>query len=426
MSEGPTDERPGLRRAIAALEHRDFRLLWVASLVAAIGGQIQGTANLWQIFLLTGSPLHLGLTGLARAVPIIAFSLAGGVIADRFERRKIIMSAQALNGLLAIGLGLLSATGQIEVWHIYLVTFLGATLMALSAPARTAIIASLVPRHHLMNAMALNNITWQATRIGAPALAGTMIVAIGLPYTYGVNGLAHLITFAALGLIYLGPIPTRPRGSPLQNLAEGLAFVRRRSIILALLATDAAATFFGSVQALLPIFADRLEAGATGFGLLSSAEGVGAVLGATVVMSLGDVRYKGFLIVGSILAYCACLVGLALSPWFLVALFFAGGIGLTDSMQATPRNAVIQLITPDALRGRVSAFQHMLTVGMPHLGQGFMGGAAFLLTAPVALISGAAICALVNVGILAGRSDLRARDLGSVPASDAVPVQGRL
>jgi hypothetical protein len=140
---------------------------------------------------------------------------------------------------------------------------------------------------------------------------------------------------------------------------------------------------------------------------------------------LGDIRYKGFLIVGSILAYCACLVGLALSPWFVLTLLIAGGIGLTDSMQATPRNAVIQLITPDALRGRVSAFQHMLTVGMPHLGQGLLGGVASLLTVPVTLILGAGICALVNVGILAGRSDLRARDLGSVLASDVVPVQGR-
>lgn len=139
-------------------------------------------------------------------------------------------------------------------------------------------------------------------------------------------------------------------------------------------------------------------------------------------MWLGDIRYKGFLIVGAILAYCVSLVGFALSPWFWVAALTAGALGLTDAMQATPRNAVIQLVTPDQLRGRVSSFQHMLVMGTPSLGQGFMGGAASLIGPPLALILGAAACAVVNVGILARRSDLRARDLGSVSAPQPAPT----
>lgn len=409
-------DRPGLRRAIVALEYRDFRILFLASLVSALGGTLQQTANMWQLWELTGSPAHLGLQGLARAIPTLVLSLAGGVIADRFDRRKIIMLPHAVNGATALALAALSVGALVEPWHIYAVTLIGSAMMSLSAPARRAIVVNLVPRHHLVNAMALNSSEHQFARIIGPAMAGLLIATVGYPLAYGANAVAHLFTFVALGFIYLGPAPVRPRGNPLQNLMEGLAFVRFRSIILVLLATDSAATFFGAYLVLLPIFADRLGAGATGFGILSAAPGVGAVLGAMVVMWLGDFRYKGYFVVVSILAYCACLVGLALSPWLGVAVLMAGALGLTDSLQATARNAVIQLVTPDELRGRVSSFQHMLTLGMPGLGQGAMGTAAALLGGPLALVAGAAVCAAANVGLLTSRSDLRARDLGGGPS----------
>src|SRR5437763_13966423 len=147
------DERAGLSRAFVALEHRAFRWLFLSSVTSGIGGQLQTVANLWQIYALTGSALHLGLTGLARAVPVILFSLAGGVIADRFDRKKIIMSTQIANGCVALTLGVLSATGLVQVWHIYAATFLNATMMSASAPARRAVLASIVPRGHLVNAM---------------------------------------------------------------------------------------------------------------------------------------------------------------------------------------------------------------------------------------------------------------------------------
>jgi len=389
-----------------------------------MGGQLQQVSNMWQIYALTGSALHLGLTGLARAIPIILFSLAGGVIADRVDRRKIIIFTQAANGALAIVLAVLSAAGLVEVWHIYAVVFLNATLMSVSAPARRALIANLVPRQHLVNAMALNTSLHQIDRIIAPAIAGILIALFGLAVTYGANGAAHFITAASLGLIALGPMPARPRGSPLRNLLEGLSFIRARSIILVLLATDAAAMLFGSYQVLLPIVADSTGAGAAGFGLLSSAPAVGGLIGALIVMYLGDFPYKGRLIVGAILAYCCCLAALALSPWFGLAFVVAVGLGLTDSMQAAPRNAIIQLMCPDELRGRVSSFQHMLVTGMPALGQGLMGGAAGVVGGPIALVAGAIMCAAINIAILVRRRDLRARELG-VPSARA-PISGRV
>jgi len=417
-------EPSGLTRGFVALQHRSFRWLFLSSITSGIGGQLQNTANLWQIFALTGSPVHLGLTGLVRAIPIIFFSLIGGVIADRFDRRKIIIATQASNGIVAITLGILSFTGLVEVWHIYAATFLNATLMSASAPARRAVIASIVPRHHLMNAMALNSSVQQIDRIIAPSLGGILIAVFGLPLTYVVNGSAHFITACALGFISLGPVQARPQGSPLRNLLEGLAFVQQRRIILVLLLTDVVAMLFGSYQVLLPILADRFDVGPAGFGFLSSAAAAGSLIAVTIVMYLGDFPYKGRLIAGAVLAYCGFLVALALAPWFGLALLATAGLGFSDSMQASPRNAMIQLMTPDALRGRVSSFQQMLVAGGPALGQGFMGAAAGVVGAPVALIAGASACALIIVVMLVRIPALRARDVGSVaePAPVASPV----
>lgn len=414
-----SEARPGFTRIFSALEHRDYRLLFFSSAVSTVGGQLQGLTNTWQIYTLTGSALQIGLSGVARAVPIIVFSLAGGVIADRFDRRRIILFTQVMNALFALFLGLVTVTGVVEVWHIYLVTFLNASLMAVSSPGRRAIIAGLVPRHHLMNALALNQSIFQLARIIAPSLAGVLIALIGLPVSYFVNGVATLISAVGLIFVRVQPLPERARSSPLHDLAEGLAFIRRRTIILALLGTDLAAMLFGSYQVLLPIFADRFETGAAGFGLLSSSAAIGALVGTAGVLSLGDVKYKGYIIVGAILAYCFALIALAIASWFVLAWLIVFALGFTDAVQSTPRNAVIQLVTPDGLRGRVSSFQNMLVNAGPGMGLGLMGAAAGLLTGPVALVVGAITCAVINIGVLVRSRDLRARDLAMEPAEMA-------
>jgi MFS family permease len=396
-----------------ALEHTAFRLFFLSTVVSGVGGQMQQVSNLWQVYALTNSAVHLGFTGLARAVAIILFSLAGGVIADRFNRKRIIVFAQGFNGLIALALAFLTVSEQIQVWHIYVATFLNASMMATSNPARRAVIAGLVPRHHLVNALALNSIIHQLDRIVAPSLAGILIAGIGLPLSYAVNGSAHFITAVLLCFLALGSLPVRPRLSAFRSLLEGLAFIRFRNIILVLLLTDSVAMLFGSYPVLLPLLAGQFEVGPAGYGLLASAPAIGGFLGAVTVMALGDFPYKGRLIGGAILGYAGFLIMLGLSPTFGMAFVAAVGLGMTDAMQAAPRNAVIQLLSPDELRGRVSSFQSMLAAGVPGLGQGLMGAAAGTLTAPVALVAGALICAAINAGIIARRSDLRARDLGT-------------
>ncbi len=414
-------ERPGLSRAFVALEHRSFRLFFLSTVVSGVGGQMQQVAYLWQVYALTGSAVHLGFTGLARAVAIILFSLAGGVIADRFNRKRIIVFAQGFNGLIAVTLTALTMTELIQVWHIYAATFLNASMMATSNPARRAVIAGLVPRQHLVNALALNSIIHQLDRIVAPSLAGILIAVVGLPLSYAVNGSAHFITAVMLCFLPLGALPVRPHLSAFKSLLEGLEFIRKRNIILVLLLTDSVAMLFGSYPVLLPILAGEFEVGPAGYGLLASAPAIGGFLGAVTIMMLGDFPYKGRLIGGAILAYAGFLILLGLAPTFGIAFVAAVGLGMSDAMQAAPRNAVIQLLSPDELRGRVSSFQSMLAAGVPGLGQGLMGAAAGTLTAHVALVVGALICAAINAGIIVRRPDMRARDLGVAP--DAVDIR---
>jgi MFS family permease len=381
--------------------------------VAGFGSQILRTANMWQVYEMTSSTVHVGLTGLAQGLPILAVSLIGGVIADRVDRRRFIMLTQSLTGLLGLILAGLTAAALIRVWHIYVVTILVSVLTAVNTPARSALIPNLVPARHLLNALALNSTIWQVSNLIGPALAGAGIGVFGLPFTYALNGSLHLITVGALGLMNLGPVPARPRQSPLKSLVEGLSFVRYRSIILVLLGMDVAARFFGSYHALLPVFAREFGFGAQGLGLLMSAPAAGALVGSLAIMSLGDVRYKGLVVCAGILAYCLSLVLLAVSPWFTLSVVATVGLGLFDSFNATPRNGIIQLVTPDELRGRVSSFQSMLTTGPPALGYALSGTLAAIVGTRSALLVGAFTCVVLIVGLVAGRRDLRDRDLGS-------------
>lgn len=398
-------------RPLGALRYRDFRLFYFALVVAALGGQIQSTANMWLIYELTDSPLHVGLTGVARGIPILLFSLMGGIIADRLDRLRLILTTQAILGSLSLSLAALTATGHVRVWHIYLITLLGSTMTALHGPARTAIIPNLVPKEYLLNALSLNSTVWQMSNLLGPALAGTCITLFGLSTTYLIDGTAHAVTLVALLRIRPGEAPTSPPQSVLQSLVEGLSFVRSQSIILVLLVMDSAAMLFGSYRALLPVMARNLGLGAEGLGFLLSAPAAGALVGSAVIMSLENLRYKGLLVVGGILAYCLCLVMLATSSWFPLSLLAAIGLGFSDSLQSIPRNTVIQLMTPNELRGRVSSFQKIITNGAPALGQAQSGALATVLGAPTALAAGALTCAAVTLGMIAARRDLRAADL---------------
>ena len=211
--------------------------------------------------------------------------------------------------------------------------------------------------------------------------------------------------------MHLSSVPGDRHQSALKSLLETFSFIRLQSIVVVLMTMDFAAVYFGTYQVLLPVFARNLGVGPEGLGLLLSAPGAGALLGAAVIMMLGNVRYRGLLIACGVIAYSASLVVFATSPWFLLSLLMATALGFFDSVQSVPRNAIIQSITPDGLRGRVASFKRMLTMGAPTLGEGQAGVIAAMIGAPLTLILGSIVTTTIIAVILGLRRDLRRADL---------------
>ncbi|MEX2446222.1 MAG: MFS transporter [Dehalococcoidia bacterium] len=403
---------PRLSNALASLAFVDYRRFAASLLLTSLGAQLVQTAVLWHVYEVTGSALLLGLTGLARAAPHIVLSMAGGVVADRVDRVRLIQAGQVANAILIALLALVTLTDAVETWHLYVATFLNSAFTAVTTPARTALIPRLVPQHNLVNAVALNATISQISQIVGPALAGAAIALGGTSSAYLVNGALYFAAMVAIIGIRAVTRAEATTTTPWRSLVEGMQFVVRRPVIISLLALDVAETALGSYRALLPIIVANLGVGAGGFGLLSAAPGVGAVVAAVFMLSLGDMRYKGLYAVGGVLAYCVALVGLALSPWFAGALIAAALLGATNTVQMIPRNAAILTMSPDALRGRVEAFRTMLAGGAPSIGYTTSGALASALGAPLALVLGAFGCAAVVIGLAAGHRELRERDLG--------------
>ena len=309
-----------LHRAGGSFAYREFRLFYVAVVSASMGNQIQRITDLWLVYELTDSPLFLGLTGLARGIPIVVFSVGGGLIADRVDRKQFIMVMQLASALANLLLAVLIATGVVHVWHIFLISMVSSSFVAISAPARTAITPSLVPRELLVNAFAFTSTAWKLAQLIGPAVAGLMIAYAGTSVTYGFNGCVYLGSAVVLTFMSYRSVAASGGKSALKSLIEALSFIKRESVIAVLVAMDVVAVFFGAYRILLPVIAAGLGMGAEGFGFFASAPAVGALLGAATVMACGDFRYKGLVVAGAILGYAACLAGLAVSPWFLMSL----------------------------------------------------------------------------------------------------------
>jgi MFS family permease len=411
--------RPGLRQAFAALAFADYRRFAASLLLTSMGAQLLQVAILWQVYELTGSALALGLTGLARALPHMVLSLVGGVIADRLDRVRLIQAGQLGNALLVTALAGLTLLGEVQMWQLYAITVLNSAITAVTQPARTALIPRLVAGTNLVNAIALNATIQQTSQIVGPALGGVAIAALDLGATYAINAGIYLGAMLAITGIHVpGLAGTGAQEGPWQSFIEGMRFVRSRPAIISLLALDLGETVLGSYRALLPLLTTALGSGVAGFGVLSAAPGVGSLLGAGFILSLGDMRYKGLYTVFGVLGYCVALALLAVAPSFWVAAVASGLLGATNSIQMIPRNSAILAMSPDALRGRVEAFRSMLAGGGPPLGFTLSGAVAAVIGAPLALMAGAATCAAFVVAIALTRRELRDPDLGAAHEED--------
>lgn len=378
-----------------ALRHRRFRLLWAGLAISVAGSQMQLWALLWHVRLLSDQPIALGGIGLARILPVIVFSLVGGVIADSADRRRILFATQASMAGIALALASLTRSGTIVLWHIYALTAMQAAVIAFDLPARQALVPNLVPPRDLPNAFSLQSIAFQTGSIAGPAFSGLVIAHLGLEYTYLINAVTYVAVLGAVAA--MGEVEQERdagrRGVSPAAIAEGVRFIVSRPIIFSTMLLDFFATFFSSANTLMPVFArDVLGVGAVEYGWLSSAQAVGAMGAGLVISQRTEVRRQGPLLLWSVTAYGLATIGFGLARTLPLALLALAGIGASDAVSAIIRNTVRQLNTPDRMRGRMTSINQIFFMGGPQLGEVEAGVAAQLLGAPMAVITGGLGC----------------------------------
>ena len=373
------------------LKQRDFGLFWASLLFSAVGSQISTVAIAWQIYEITNSPFQLGLAGLFRALPVMLLSIPGGVVADRMDRRWLLIITQGLAALLALALALLSHFGQVQVWHIYTVTFLSGAVGIFDSPARTALIPTLVRPEQLATAYALN-ITWrQIATLAGPFIGGIVIATVGISISYFIDALSFLSVIVCLALMRARPAPTSgvKKESPLESVRSGFEFIRDNTAVLGLMGMDTCVQFFGAYRSMMPVFArDILAVGPAGLGALLGVPAFGALAGSAIVLAVGNPKRKGQLIITVTLIYTAGLICFALSRSLILSLAIGFFLGLVDAIGETLRDTLVQLITPDAMRGRVKSFDQVFMSAGTYLGHAQIGTAATFLGVSGALVMG--------------------------------------
>jgi len=379
-----------------------YRRYWAGMLVSNIGSWLQLVAQGWLILALTGSPAYLGLYGLLRSIPTLTITLVGGAVADRVDRRRILLVTQSLAALLALLLGILDLTGTIRPWHILAIAFATATVMAFDNPARQAIVPGLVGNDRVASAVGLNSAGWNAAAVIGPSLAGLLVAAAGTGWAFVLNGVSYLPVLWAVWTIAPAPSERTSTTSLLVHVRVGLRAVRHDRRLLGLLTLLAVPTFLGRPYLqLMPVFArDILHTSAAGYGALMGINGVGALSGALLVGRLGARQDRGRILFLVNLVFAGILVGFALSRWLELSAILLFLIGASQTLLMALTNTLIQLIVPDEFRGRVMALYMLIPMGLMPLGTMALGGIGDLFGVP-ATVAVAASGALVFT--LAGR-----------------------
>jgi len=418
--------------ALTALRHRNFRLIWIGLWLSFTGSFMQNAALLWHVSLLVAPDrkgLALGTVGLVRVVPIIIFSMISGVVADAWDRRKLMLLTQTGSAVVAIGLALLAFGGVTSLWPIYALAALGAAVGAFDLPARQSLVPSLVPREDLPNAISLNTIMQQTAQVLGPALGGIVIASSNVGWAYVINAVSF--TAVIVALLMMRGVPARPEKSTSKDdvswraAREGLRFVFRSPLIRSTMLLDFFATFFSSATALLPIFAqDILKVGATGYGWLYAAPAVGATLmSAAMVFLTSRIQRRGPVLLWAVAIYGAATVGFGFSRSFWITFACLALTGVADTMSVVFRNVIRQLETPDRLRGRMMGVNMVFFIGGPQLGEMEAGAVANWFGAPFSVITGGIGCLLAVAWVAAATPQLREYRAAPVSTQKALGTQ---
>ncbi|HXF60186.1 MAG TPA: MFS transporter [Caldilineaceae bacterium] len=410
---------------LLALQHRDFRLLWLAVVTATVGLHMQTIAANWHVYALlrdaaptltlfgrtvelNAGALGLGGLGLVRWAPLLIFALAGGILADTRNRRKLLMATYAASLLLALLLALLTFSGKVSLLAIYAIIAGLTALQAIEYPARESLLPNLVPRDHLTNAVSLTAMTNVIGAITGPALSGLLLDRGQIAAVYALHSASYLPALAALALIrYSGAVRQGVRLTR-ADLAEGFRFTFRTHMIRSTMLLDFFATLLGSARTLLPIVADQgLGIGAGGYGFLATAQPLGSLLAGTLVSLRRDIYRQGLIFLVCIGAYGLGTAFFGLSTVFALSYVLFAITGAADTISSIIRGAIRQLWTPDNLRGRMVGVNMIFYMGGPQLGEVRAGLVAALLGAPAAIVSGGLMAA--SLALWVGWRDRRLR-----------------
>ena len=398
MATGTTDPNLQSSGKLAALGYRDFRLFWTGLLISNIGSWMQMTATNWLLYQLTNSPVLLGLNGIFRAVPAIGLGVISGTFADRYDRRKLMIFTEVVSGLLALALGLLDHSGRIEAWQIYLFTFLNAAVGSFDGPARQALFPNLVPRSALPNAVALNSLLWKGSALLGPFLAGIAISWMGTAGAFYANAASYAVVVCAILMMRVTSKGAGKSRSLLSETTEGFSYIVSRPVVLGVMVMEAAASGFGLNHTMLTIFAsDILRVGAHGFGLLQSARGLGAVIGSSFYIGIGQRPYQGRILFISAILYGGAFALFGISSSFIWSLFLMAMIGTTDTIWGASRGTILQMTTPDNFRGRVMGVFQLSNRGLHPLGQVQSGLVIPLIGAPAATVLGGLLVSAITL-----------------------------
>lgn len=394
--------RPPLREAFRALRNPNYRLFWAGQLTSLTGTWMQRIAQAWLVLRLTDSPLALGTVTAIQFTPILLFSLVGGALADRFPKRRVLLVTQAVMLLQAATLAALTATGLIQLWHIYCLAAVLGLASAIDNPTRQSFVVEMVGTNDLQNAVALNSAQFNTARILGPALGGVVIATAGVAGCFALNTASYLAVIAGLLLMraerLFAPAPAK-KGRLLSQIGEGLRYAATTpDVALVVLLLAVIGTFGYNFTLILPLIAQYvLGEGPVGFGLLASAMGAGS-LGAALGLAIAGRPTRRTLLAGAA-GFSLLLASVGLSRWLPLTLLLLVGLGLCSIVFQATANTRLQLVTPPPLRGRVMGLYALLFAGTTPIGSLVVGTAAERFGVQAAVVGAAALCA---AGVVAG------------------------
>lgn len=395
QTQNPASEpRQNLPVALRALKHRNFQLFFGGQLISLIGTWMQSVAQSWLVYRLTGSSLLLGSVGFASQFPVLLTSPLGGIVADRYNRQRVVIGTQIASMTLAFVLAALTLTHRITVSEIFVLAALLGIVNAFDIPGRQSFLVEMVGKEDLINAIALNSSMFNGARIVGPAIAGILVARIGEGWCFFANAVSYIAVIIGLFMMRMPPRAHVPGGPAMAHLMEGFRFVAHTAPIRAILLLLGLVSLVAMpYTVLMPIFADRiLHGGARGLGILMGATGVGALMGALMLAARTGVQGLGRWVTFACAGFAVTLMAFGLSKNFWLSAMLLVPVGFCMMLQMSSSNTLIQSMVPDHLRGRVMSVYSMMFMGMAPFGALLGGAMADRLGAPLTVIIGAVAC----------------------------------